>query len=353
MIRNRFFFLLMFFVLLTPVHAQNKKPQGVVYLCVVPTNLEDGTRGVPYLMGFRKVTLVGFVVSENATVTVYNDPGVVVAIGVHHILPDAQTGGYRRAGKVATAYTTTNVAAPRDCAAEYPDLITPDMLATLPLSVSKDQAMMVQAGGDSDLDGAEILGSTAFHFMGTAPESQKNIQVLQLQDSAIDLSFPFLKEDTRFVMLANKNVTVKRSFTDSETDFLSPLISNEHRGFITLMEREALDLFKLMNEGFFRIYPASGLIEVYPTQGFLRLEIPGSPAHREPAFEAGQTVGALNIQGIKARYYLAGRADALGSLETTSRPIPVVEVDANGQLVVTASDQTVTIEAWLVEVRPQ
>lgn len=353
MIRRLFFFVLVFFVLLTPVQAQNKKPQGVVYLCIVPTNLEDGTRGIPYLMGFRVVTLVGFVVSEDATVTVYNDPGAEVAVGVHHILPDAQTGGYRRAGKVTTAYTTTNVPASRDCAAEYPELITPDMLATLPLTVSTNQAIMVEVGGDTRLDNTDILGSTAFHFMGTAPESQKNIQVLQLEDSEIDLSFPFLKEDTPFVMLANKNVTVKRSFTENEDDFLSQTLGNEHRGFIAEMERESLDLFKIMSDGFFRIYPAFGLLEEYPTLGFLRLEMSDSPARREPSFEAGQTVGALNIQGIKARYYLEGRVDALGGLETTSQPIPVVEVDANGQLVVTATNQTVTIEAWLVEVRPQ
>ncbi len=351
MIRKLFYFLLVFLVLLTPVQAQNKKPQGVVYLCIVPT-LEDGTRGVPYLVGFRLVTLVGFVVSEDATVTVYNDPGAAVVVGVHHILPDAQTGGYRRVGRVATAYTTTNVPAPRDCAAEYPELITPDMLATLPLTVSIDQAMIVQVGGNALLDESEILGSTAFHFMGTTPESQKNIQVMQLTESAIDLSFPFLKEDTGFVLLANKNITVKRSFTENEADFLSQKIGNEHRGFISEMERESLDLFKIMSEGFFRIYPASGLLEVYPTQGFLRLEMPASPARRNPPFEANQTVGALTIKGVKARYYLEGRADALGSLETTSRPIPVVNVDDDGQLIVTASNQTVIIEAWLVEVKP-
>ncbi len=348
---------------LSVINAQEADQQGLVFVCVELLNPgEDDNVINPYLVSFRDTDLTdhifGFSIPEEAFITFYSDNTVVPALGIYSIAPDAATGGYRRLSPVSTAYASDDTPGERACSVEYPEIITNDLLSTIPLRVSVDQVVVVQIGGDDLLSSAEILGVFTLHFRSLLTGFSEDFQVVQLSGGGIELSFPFLQEDTRFVLVANKEVRVRISYTDSTEDFLAQNSANPRPHFLQALEREqvildspeTLNLFQMMEEGASRIYPHSGLILVYPTGGYLRLEMTPVAAMRDPAFDVGVIVEP--IEGSFPVYVTAesGSSNTLNDGDTAN----VVQIDETGQLIISSLKvgEGATVDSWFLEVVP-
>lgn len=346
---KHFFFLficLMLIAQLSPVTAQ----ADIVYLCVKPQSSAE-----PYLIGFKNTGLVGFVISEAANVTVYGTSDIHV--GVYHILPDAPSGGYVRTGNVGTIQLTENLASARDCSTEYSSLITADMFSSIPLPVSDRQAVVIQNGGSNQLTDP-FIGGVAMQFNADTSEGIRSMQILQMQAGPIELTFPFVRERTGYALIANKEITVKKSYF-AEGKFRNTAVANDQEGMAEQLSIElGWNLIDIMEQGAFRIYPAYGFADEYFPTGFIRLEIGDAPAQRIPAFAEGQEVRALKVAGTEARYFLSDRPEEpFGNLQSpvgseAPATLKVLRVDEQGQLWVDdGSGQEVIIEAWLVEVQ--
>ena len=345
-----------------PASAQEiTLPGETVLICVQP--LSEGAEGNGYLYGFTSTefpstTALGFVLSEQATVTVYSHSETLVTIGVYHITPHAQSGGYSRDGHIATVYTSTNMPTEQPCGAEVTAILGDTVANSIPLPVSSDQAFLIQVGSDDQLGTAEFLGTFAIHF--TIPETEMglaDIQVIQMDTAPIELLMPYLSADTRFALISNKEVWVKRSFTFEDPAYNSGESTNPRDYFVGELSRETppIALFELLNQHSLRFFPAHGVLGTFPTGGLLRFELSPVPAIREPEFsaDAGQTVRTLDLSEIKVRTFLddfGSDSDVVGNLDTQSSAVQVVGIDNRGHLLVRQGDQEVVIEAWLVEV---
>ncbi len=346
---------------LSVVNAQEAARQGLVFVCVELLDPGEADNVInPYLVTFRDADLTdhifGFVIPEDAFITFYSDSTAVPAVGIYSIAPDAATGGYRRLSSMSMAYASEDTPGERACSVEYPEIIADDLLSTIPLRVSAEQVVVVQTGGDDLLSSAEILGVFTLHFRSLLTGFSEDFQVVQFSGGGIELSFPFLQEDIRFVLVANKEVRVRISYTDSTDDFLAQNSANPRSRFLQALAREqvvldapeTLDLFQMMEEGVSRIYPHSGLILVYPTGGYLRLEMSPVAAIRDPAFDAGVIVEP--IEGSFPGYVTAetGTSNTLNDGDTVN----VVRIDENGQLIVSSLKvgEGATVDAWFLEV---
>jgi hypothetical protein len=345
---------LAFTLLGIPAHAQQA---SLVYICVEP----DDVKGVPYLLTFRQTNLFGILIPEKANLTVYSQEGANVSL--YGIDPDVQSGGYHRTNKIATAITRMGLPISRPCESQYPKskIDLGALAATVPLPVSEDYVALIQTTGDNRLDSQPFLGVFSFNFPDSVPEKNtpRSFQVIQLDDRAtgIEMSFPFIRQNTRLLLVGNKDVDVRRSFKDDDTRFSSPLPSDERNLLISQLNGLGLNLFSIMKDGQVRIYPSSGLIIDYQQGGFLRLDIAPSPAGRDPLFVKGMAIHPL--EGAEANYYLLSQPKlTYGKLSNTTGPNNVDtaiisrEVDNSGRLFITdpKGKDDVFVESWLVEV---
>ena len=339
-----------------PARAQVKiGMQDSVVMCVQVTGEEDDNTG--YLIGFRGAAEFGVLLPTEAMVTLYSPKGVPVAAKIHHVLPDAQSGGYRRAGIVGAAYTTWDVAQNPPCGEQASALLGDDMRRSMPFPVTANQAILIERSGDgSGLDSLPLVGAMALHFVTPEPVALTDMQLIQIDAAPIDMFFPFMPEYSRLALIANKDVSLEVCYALAENSPCTrPQLVNERRVFVEDLAREQppLDLYGLMRAASVRLYPAWGLVLEYPVNGVIRFSLADSPARREPAFEVGQYVRPLELEGIIVHFYInrLGTPDLIrGDLDGQTVGVPVVKVDDRGQLVIRLSGERRVVEAWLVEV---
>jgi hypothetical protein len=225
--------------------------------------------------------------------------------------------------------------------------------------------VIVQVGGDNLLDTAPFLGAFTFHFRPESGEAREDIQLIQLSGGGIEVSFPYITESTRLIMIANKEVRLKISFSQIPGDFVATALANPTNALAQLLAQETVDtdpptslnLFQIMQEGAVRVFPAFGVIQTYPTGGFLRLEMTPVAAARDPQFTAGQALVALSDAiGFFDPAYAPTYDKPNGTPGTLNQgdKVKVVEVDSDGQLMVQSSrvGERTRVDAWLVQVDP-
>lgn len=364
------------------IAAQNL-PQELVHICIEPPNYPSSVSNntfAPYLLTVRTSTLFGILISENANATVYNATNSFLAAGVYTIAPDANTGGYRRINKLAQTYAQMTV--PRSSACEtlsaYSATVT-NLSHTMPLTVSSDHALFVHVGAQNSLAGeqetvdaeenseqsppieldpldtAPVLGVYSFHIRPVTEEFQQDLQVLQLAPREIDISFPFLQQDTRIAIVSNKEIFLQISLSDDPSEFAGLQLqgSDQRPTFIATIARDVpgdppLLLFQMLKDGLARIYPSHGSKYTYRSGGFIRLLPSDNQSFRDPQFLVGDEVCPL--AGTEAPYRLPGQTDVLGTLKEDNRANIVRIDDLTGELIVNVNNQEVVIEAWLTEV---
>jgi hypothetical protein len=344
--------LLLLPTLLPTAAQQPEAPPRIIYACIEQAAV-DGAAPGSYLVGIRQPDLFGLTFSEPSSVTLYSPANYPLAAGVYNIAPDAATGGYRRTGEIATLYNLPNIPSPRPCSASYPSLLTQAFMPSITFPMSSNQGVIVQGGGDSQLDNAPVIGVIGLYFPVQAGIGLDNMQILQLTGTNIEITFPYLLENTDFALVANKNVTVMRSFPGS--DFIMHKLSIPRSDFIIELANMTtpLNLFQnIMYPSEFRMYPAFGTTATYPANGVIRLDVSDSAVEREPEFTAGQVIGP--IADLTVDYYFASAERAndgpLGSLKPGINGT-VVNVDDTGRLIIKSpNNQEVIIPAWLVEV---
>lgn len=344
---KRISFSLLLTLLLFSWHIPTKaQTTEVVYLCV-----QSVSETQPYLFGFRNTDLVGFMFSEESEIVVYGNVNVDINIDVFEVSTDAQSGGYRRVSDRELDSTRVTNIDPIDdptCEGDIPE----GLYSSSSVTLTSNRAVVIQQGGDTR-SGEAFIGSVALHFVPKEGEKAKNLQIIQFQRGPIDLTFPFIKERTDYVVVANKEIAVQKSYF-ADTPFRNTAAANNQEGLAEQLEVElGLQLITIMETGRFRIYPAYGFADEYFPTGFIRLEIGDSPAQRIPQFAENQQVNPLKVEETEAHYYLPDqRNEPWGSLQSRSNPLTVKEVTAQGELIVEANGERVIIEAWYVEVVP-
>ena len=347
---NQLFGLLLVVLSITLLYLPARAQQtNLVYVCVVPID-QAGVEHEPFIITFRQSQMFGLVIPRDANVTLYGGSSSTLAAGVYSITTDAQTGGYRRQTNIVTAPAGSDVphSGPEACSEAYPEIITNDLIYTAPMPVSDTSMLIVNPNGQDGIDSQPIAGVFAFHFIpDPGSKTLDDIQVIQLSEGSIDVSFPYLHQDTHYVLIANKGVGIRRSFSPSDA-FTSLLIADSRPLFVQDLQRKSLDLFQIMDAGKVKIYPDSGLFSEYPAGGFLKLEMEPDAPNRH--FSAGDTIHPL--EGTRANYFLLDRpAEVYGALLSPTDTANIAKVDDQGQLRIVdpAGTNEVIIQGWLVE----
>jgi hypothetical protein len=351
------------------VNAQDSEggEASLVFVCIDPVNqpTEDPTDA--YLVIFRDTSLFGVVVSEASNVMVYSANRLETAM--YAITPDMATGGYRRVDRLATSSTTDSVPSRRLCDSQYAE-INDNLLATIPLPVTSDHAVLIQA---EDIDNRELLdnlpflGVFSFHIQPTVANLQYNFQILQLVGGGMEVKFPFFPQEgeTPYLLVANKDVSVRKSFAGNDEVFSAATPSDDRSLLTQQLSIIGINLFTIIDEANARIYPSDGLYNTYPNGGYLRLEMTQSPSVRIPTFSNGDMIRPL--EGANSDYYLVSslgetawittQDQAFGQLSSTSLN-NIAQVtginEQTGQLSITdpGGQGECLIEAWLVEIVP-
>lgn len=363
MVRFRSFFLaiLLFGLLITPAFrvSGQASSDSTVHICVEPTAPEAAP---PSLITLGGSQLLGLVIPQDAKVTVFSGPASNLTLHLYEIATDAQNGGYRATRTVnRDMYGVNNVSPGARCSGRYSTSLTGDLVASDPAFVSRDRAIIIQTGPAVDtavVDDFVGVLSVSIRPSGSVEEAGfiRDFQIIQISGGYIDLSLPFLDRDTQVVLIANKDLSISESFDGQ--DWLSLVVANARSSFMKQLARlnPPLDLFKLMEEGFIRIYPHAGLFHNFPAGGYLRLMLSETPAAREPQFREG--VSMRPLEGTRANYYMPHMMNEVaGALFAPQNTAKVHRVDPNtGQLFIIDPKPGGTVEmviqSWLVEVVP-
>lgn len=373
--RNGTLLLTLFLLFVFPMLMQAQASNHFIHVCVIPTILnsaqdaESSNVGEPYLITFRDADLFGLVVPHPANMVIYADTRVSAAL--YTISPDVPTGGYHTVERLAQVSTGNQVPIQRGCGELYRDIISDNLVSTVPLPVSLNHAVVIQNGGDDKL-ADPFIGVMGISY-GASPGPRRGFQIIQLTQtgtlsasgSVLDIKLHFLAPATPFNVITNTNFGLSVSNPNSDKDFPPPTFA-ANREYLRseLSSLYTLDLFSVMRDTKLRIYPRGGLNSNY-LGGYIRLSMTRDPQLlvREPAFAAGDIV--KSIEGAEAQYFRFQKSDSveprifnfqnpaevLGSLKVTGTA-EVVEIDAvTGQLIVRnpSGEGAVVIESWLVE----
>jgi hypothetical protein len=326
--------------------AQSQTDDTMIYICVSPSASESQ----PYLVAFRNTRLVGLVLSEDANLVAYSAANL--SIGLYSISSNAITGSYLRNTLFSLSNATSETMGERACDEEYPDLNLSSRLATESVQVSHDRIVIFQLGGTDGILGQDFLGAIAVHFFPDNGSYQKNFQIIQMDPTAnaIEMSFPFIREDISvpFAVISNKPVSVKRSFVGEDTIFSSACPSDLRSIFMRVLRGEAIDLFEMMDEASFQLYPEFGLVTDYPAGGFILIDIGTFLAQRDPVFIEGQNLSS--IDGEEMPYATMDNPDVVAGRLSRAQ---VVRVEAEtGRLIARFDNgpEVIILEPWLVEI---
>jgi hypothetical protein len=334
----------------TPAKAvqDNTTQDNQVFICVDPG--DSDTVSPPYLITFRDTDMFGLIVPENGEITAYTASKTGLVAATFTIEPDLQTGGYKRIKDIGKSNATSTLPGKGPCSDNYPEI--KDLPRTDALEVSPDHAFVIQLGDGNRLASLVFNGIFSFHFESENVNFGKDFHILQLSDlSTIELSFPFLSRSenttTRFVLIANKGIDVKRSFEDDNNDFSSACPSDQRSLFKKVLQSNDLSLSKIMSEGKVRISPQRGLIADYPKNGFLQL-VMGTGRPLETRFQVGDIITPIDGAGFD--YAIPDKPnERVGALATAK----IIRIDErSGHLIVQYNDgsEVVVMQPWLVEV---
>lgn len=332
-----------------PAQTQDAQENALFHICIAPIGTE-GVTEEPYLITFRNTDLVGFIISEAAAdIVVYSASNFTAA--TYPITHDSETGIYRRNSEGERHNAKDQLINARICSTSYPEIITADLLGIEPISVTPEQIVVVEVGGANRIETQDFLGGFALHFFSNNLRHQKDFQIIQMDEEAavIEMSFPFLEATTtRFALTANKPVFARRSFVDDDTVFSASCPSDRRLIYRKVLDGEETDLFEMMEDGHFQIYPLRGLVTDYPQGGFLQINMEPERELRAPEFTEGATIRSI-IEDENFDYSLLSNPnERAGDLDRAQ----VVRVD-EGQLIVNAigsSTEVIVMQPWLVEV---
>lgn len=334
----------------------------LLYICVTPNALSvtpNALPAMPYLLVYRdsdvqddEADAFGLIFPFDAAVTVYSpSPTQTIAL-LAAITTNAANGSYRQDRPIALSYTESGLSIPRPCSAEYAEYtgILNASLMTISNPMTPDHALFLQIGGSNLLQTVDVLGAFSLHLH---PSSGQNFdfQFLQLTGGGFEMTFPFLTENTPFFVVANREFSVRRSFAVNTETFSERIIANERMIFEALLATRSINLYDLLATSASRIYPAYGVDSDVSVGGYMRLEM--SPLAVERTFSLGDVVRPL--PGAVANYYVrTNLEEPFGVLQSPENTAVVVEVNAQGQLLVTdpRGADPVILESWLVEVSP-
>jgi hypothetical protein len=343
-------FVLVFVFLYQPAQAQEQvfdpTVQNTILVCIAP---QDPSVGEPYLLVFRNASALGIIVPDNSNVIIYSAFPLWAA--EYTITSDAVSGGYRPDTYIATVSAENNIPSPRLCG-NYEGYITSDLRSTIPLPVSANHAVLIQQRGNDKLANPQFLGSFAFQFQPVNNQFAARFQVIQLDGGNIDVNLPFYNEQVPYVLIANKNVSVRRSFADAPDDFSSRSFANDRSDFVRELALDNLNLFDIMRNDLVRLYPLQGIQAEYAPGGYIRIEMAPEPASRQPEFAIGTTIRSIDDDTID--YIAFAEPTVGGSLRSNELP-QVLRIESQGQfagqLIVRYADGAeIVVESWLVEV---
>jgi hypothetical protein len=335
-----------------PTQSQDEVQSPLFHICIAP-GTADARVGETYLITFRNTNLVGLVISEPAAdIIVYSSDAF--AAGTFPIVHDTATGIYRRSTESERHNSKAALNSERLCSANYPEIITDDLLGIEPLAVTSEQVAIIELGNANRMGTQDFLGGFALHFFSDNELHQKDFQIIQMDQEAavMEMSFPFLTENTtRFALTANKPVFVRRSFADDNTTFSASCPSDIRLIYRKVLQGEEFDLFQMMENGQFRIYPFRGLVTDYPRGGFLQINLEPEAELRTPEFTEGSTIHSIT-DDVNFDYALPNNPNQrAGGLDRAQ----VVRIDENGRLIVHAdgsNTEVIVMRPWLVEVVP-
>jgi hypothetical protein len=319
-----------------------------IFVCVEPVS------GNPYVVPFRNTTLFGFMVSEEAHITLYSDIGSTLRLDakVYSINTDAASGGYRLRNLLVSA--TASHELPYN-GRELPcggfDGISNALAATIRLPVSSNYMLTVQKSVDNTSSSGlapDIQGMFGIIFI----ENGIEFQIAQLSGQNIEVAFPFLTEESPpdFVLVGNKSFRIQRSSANDSTVFRTPDPADPIAFVQEDLNLPNKTLFKLMRERDIRIYPFGGfVINNFTPASVLRI-LPdlGNATHNGQVFTAGGSV--TPIEGADAHYFVVGgNGGTLGILSSGTKEIDTIR---DGLVLINTPDggeSDVYIESWFVE----
>jgi hypothetical protein len=370
----KYFGLLIVFLCLgvLPVNAQEDDPPpfplDTILVCVAPQESTDLTQVVeifaPYLLIFRNSTAFGLVLPVDANVIIYStyqdDQGEFreVHSALYEITPDAATGGYRPGDFLAQATLNDGIPSAHLCGDAYLSYPLSTLPSSVPMPVSRDHAVLVQVGANDLLleqeesESPRFLGVFAFQFSPTdVSQFQARFQFIQLVGGIVDINLPFYTEVVNYLLIANKNTSVRRSYAEAPDDFDSQSFANDRSNFIRGLREDGLDLWTIMTQDHIRIFPLQGIEQQFSPGGYIRLETPPGQSERTPAFTVGETVCSIDDDTID--YVSVGQPRGEGTLQS-HQPPEILRIEEEGefagQLVVRyGGGAEIVIDAWLVD----
>jgi hypothetical protein len=362
-----------------------------VYICVEPEGRE------PYFIQFGQSNRFGFIVPQNAPVTLYRPSATEVSATLYSVIPDVKIGTYKIGDKVSQALTvrfevdrstdTSNF----PCDAFFSDFAEPIWRISPPIAPpmgvvepGKLHMLMIDLGGVSenetlcpeDTSTTEItcpvvMGVFSVHIrpeVSNPAQYQRDFQIAQFDEGEIDIRFPFLTDtiDTRkvrIIVVGTKSFEIQRQFP-TKASWITKTSADDRLDFIDGLGVEPLtanqpdvplDLVSLMEEGNVQVYPEAGLVYDYPNGGFVRLKLDEKPSARnesETSFEINDCISPLD--GIDVPYYPEpdfGKHENRGGILRSATPdiAKINEIRENNLLIVETSIGKFAIGSWLVQ----
>lgn len=356
----------LFTIILCGLPAVSAQAISVIHICVMPRNGERP----PYVMSFQQTGAFGVLIPQEADVVIYsNQP---LSTGLYTINTDASTGGYRALETLAIVDAATIIPTQVGCrSGANAAIISGSTFSTIPLPISINHALIIQMSGMSTsvlTDNPLVRGVLAFNFRpGSATNTSNwiNFQILQMlgeEGPVIEFAVPFIPPGTAFTIIANKLFSIGQSQPEAVPprfpEYLTPANSVVTTVQPDLQALYGLNIFEVMAQGGIRIYPDSGINDVY-RGGYFQLSIrPQETSRRLPE---GGNVRAL--AGAEASIVLLNRFNnnpfrinaPFGAGERTDRiqgntTVRIVRIEPDtGQLVVIQGSSEAIIQSWLVE----
>jgi|GEM_PF-2557246 len=342
------------------VYAQSTPPELV--FCINPVG-DDA----PYIVEFLDSAVFGVIIPEDATVTVFTNTFYTSAL--YTINTNAKSGGYLTMEHIVTANTVTRIAADNPCLnSATREIFQLLPYQTLPMPISVNHAIVVQAGGSNELANPfQRIISFTFGISGEEGTTFRNLQIIQNSETDPFLNFRYfdLEPNTPFMVVANKDFGIGQSLPDTNPPEFSRERPSDIRSFVKsdLEDLYGLDIFELAKQSNARIYISSGLLDTY-RGNYIRISLAPDTVERIPSFEPGGLIQAIpdatatfialeQVAEDPLQLDLPYDSNPLGNILGDS-VYRIIEVNDNtGQLVIDFNGNPAIVESWLVEVAPE
>lgn len=344
----------LFIGLQSDVVAQDLTP--TIVFCIDPVDEEQS----PYVIEFLDSITFGLIIPQDATIHIFtSDPYIV---NLYAINTSARTGGYLVLENLAQVHTLTQIPEDNPCLNEdNSDLFAQFSIRTIPLPISKNHAVVVQQGGDSELSNP-FQRIISFTFGIEEDGDLQNIQIIQNSgiDTFINFRLPDITPNTPFMVVANNDFGIGQSLPDTDPPEFSRERPSDVRSFVQsdLQDLYGQDIFELAEASSARIFINSGLLDIYRGT-YIRISLAPNTVERIPPFEVDGMIRALpsavasfvsleQLEDNPLRVDIPFNDNPQGQL-TGDSVFRVLEIEeATGQLIVDFDGNPAVIESWLV-----